>query len=289
MKKLIVGVNDAPWSTDAVTFAAQLADAVDGSLVLTHISKPLPRSARNTEAGNELNNIERRYVNDFLTDAAGNVGEVKVELVHKTGRPVEEFLKLLEPQDAWMAVLGARPREGFGKVIEAGFAHRIARTARKPVLITRGDPSRTPLVTMANHPPTFLVAVDGSAVARKTLDFALSLARPCGAAIHVTHVLEPVVVADAFTPSGDFLMAQEQFAEDVITEARKTLAPSGIKSTFAIRRGSPFVELDEEARKVSAAVIFAGDSGRGAAGRVLFGSVADRLVNFAHTPVLVYR
>ncbi|MBM4379962.1 MAG: universal stress protein [Deltaproteobacteria bacterium] len=56
-----------------------------------------------------------------------------------------------------------------------------------------------------------------------------------------------------------------------------------------VRHGSPADQLLAAAQEKGASLVVVGTTGRGAAGRLLLGSVADRVVHLAPLPVLVAR
>ncbi len=123
---------------------------------------------------------------------------------------------------------------------------------------------------------TILLATDFSDASRHALDWAVTLARSYGAALHAIHVVAPNDDDGAGTPE-DWKQAIPADSDDVVT-SRET-----------VRALSAELGIVHAARERGADLIVVGTHGRGALAHVLMGSVAERVVQLAHCPVLTVR
>ncbi len=135
-----------------------------------------------------------------------------------------------------------------------------------------------------------LVPLDGSILAEAVLPHAQALAKSEGAEI--------VLLSVPVTPSFDYLERTPGLATQIIEEAEKEteayleaevkkLAVDGTKVTKVMREGPIPEMILQVADEIHADMIAMSTHGRSGIQRWLMGSVADRVVNHAHIPVML--
>ncbi|SRR5215472_255372 len=134
-----------------------------------------------------------------------------------------------------------------------------------------------------------LVAYDGSETGRRTLDWAVRLAKDeAGSSVRVIGVaaaLEATApIADAVDPGSSLERRRSDLAE-----AAGTLAAAGIRADTVLKVGNPAEEIIGAGDESGADLILIGSTGAGRAVRFLMGSISDRVVRHANRPVLVVR
>ena len=143
-----------------------------------------------------------------------------------------------------------------------------------------------------------LTPIDGSERALAAIPWAAALAGPNGRVVLVrvippdrTQRESPLAAAGIGDESG----AQRgddtptSAAEADLDEAAATLAGSGVPADRVVQIGEPDEEIVAAVARQGADLIVMASQGRGALGRVIFGSVADRVARTATVPVLVVR
>ena len=137
-------------------------------------------------------------------------------------------------------------------------------------------------------PPTYLTAYDDSAAAMAALRFTRRLARAAGAKVVAAYVYPDArPIPSPYGPQT--LIA---FDADLTAVARETAlrvverVPDDVEA-FVIAGGSVPRELDEFARQEDAALLAVGATHRGSVGRVLPGSIGERVIHGSPCPVLV--
>jgi nucleotide-binding universal stress UspA family protein len=142
-----------------------------------------------------------------------------------------------------------------------------------------------------------LAPTDFSDDSRLALTYVVELARKFGAEVIVIHVdqpLSPVMIGD-LSPGLDMgtvnRIAEEQrlTALKELDQLTARLREAGLKSRSLMRVGAPFLEIINTAQSEGADLIVMGTHGRSGLAHVLMGSVAERVVNKAHCPVLTIR
>jgi nucleotide-binding universal stress UspA family protein len=143
-----------------------------------------------------------------------------------------------------------------------------------------------------------LVAIDGSEVARRSLEYAADLAKQTGASITLLSVVErsfviPVAIPDVIAPTHlvepveDYL---KQMAEAYIQQAEKFCKEKEVPTRRVIRSGHPVEEIIREAEESGVDLVVIGSHGKSALKAAVLGSVTFGVIHKdTKIPVLVVR
>lgn len=134
---------------------------------------------------------------------------------------------------------------------------------------------------------SILCPVDFSADADRALRHAVALAAATGAHLTVLTVNDPVLVAaTAAAGHGATLRSQVEAALEALLARMPQHAPPVVPALDVVT-GAAGDEILAAATRTGADLIVMGTRGLGAAGRLVFGSTAERVVRSATMPVLV--
>jgi len=136
-----------------------------------------------------------------------------------------------------------------------------------------------------------LVPTDGSRTVDRTLEHAFSIARDNDATVHALYVVDARVVRAA---TGETRAAIESELEAEGETAVETVADRarevGLEAVGAVGRGTPAKEIVDYAEREDVDLIAIGTHGKTPREKQLtLGSVSERVVDGASTPVLVVR
>ncbi len=140
-----------------------------------------------------------------------------------------------------------------------------------------------------------LVPLDGSDTANIAAGHAVELAAKTGAEVTLFHVipaLPPYVNRYGEHLGGAYQQIHSELeatGEDILKKARENLANSGVKLDVKILWGNPAEEICSEAREGNYDLIVMGSRGLGEIKGFIMGSVSNRVVRHASTPVLIVR
>jgi nucleotide-binding universal stress UspA family protein len=141
-----------------------------------------------------------------------------------------------------------------------------------------------------------LAPIDGSTRALRAVPWAARLAGSGGTVILLRAIPPEPAYADAIVsfaggPDAVTVIRNEwnTIAQADIDEAAQLLASSGITIEPLVVEGEPDVVISQAARERGVDMIAMASHGRGAIGRAIFGSVADRVARTATVPVLILR
>lgn len=146
---------------------------------------------------------------------------------------------------------------------------------------------------MAKVFKSIVVATDGSSSSNAAIRVAAELATQLSAQLTLVYVFEPVKYA---LPEGYVPYTPEQLTEMTDHFEQMLRAGSELATSFGatqvetrLLQGVPSEEVCDFARRHGADLIVVGTHGRGIVGRVLLGSVAEKIVRTATLPVLTVR
>jgi nucleotide-binding universal stress UspA family protein len=181
-----------------------------------------------------------------------------------------------------MATHGRRP---LGRFMRGSVADELIRRARVPVLLVRPTEVDSGIVLEPDL-DNILILLDGSALAEQMLEPALDLVRLMEARCSLLRVVEsPSTSAGRATVAQPEKAQAEAYLERVAATVRGLGVP--VRTRVVVARHAVEAILEEAAAQACNLIALA-THGRGGLQRLLLGSVADKLVRAAASPVLVY-
>jgi nucleotide-binding universal stress UspA family protein len=261
---ILIPTDGSDVATTAARYGLALAERFDASVHVLSIVDP---DRFVTDAVGDVDDLIRRQrarLHDRARSvvdriAAESAAPVETHVVE--GRPSAVLASAIDDYDADLVAMGTHGRSGVDRYLFGSLAERTLRTAHVPVLAVR-----TP-VDDATHPSIddVLAATDGSEGAERAGAHAVAIAAATGARLHV------LTVGDDDAP-----------ARSLAARARE----AGVDVTVAVRTGAPHEEILGYADEAGVDLVTLGSHGRTGVERVLLGSVAERVLRAATTPVL---
>jgi len=136
-----------------------------------------------------------------------------------------------------------------------------------------------------------LVPTDGSDYSVRAAEYGVDIAKMLSAQIVVVYVIDQVVI-DQISKATERDSVERELKENgqryvnyVLSLAQK----EGVKSSSLLVKGTPYEQIVHLARELSIDLIVMGTYGRRGTERVLIGSVAQRVIEYAPCPVLVIK
>lgn len=133
-----------------------------------------------------------------------------------------------------------------------------------------------------------LVAFDASNQSRRAFDFGLDMAAKYGAALTVLSIArppEPPVNVELQA----VLENATEFFESHFDRMRASTEAAGVAAAFEVRVGHPAEQIVHLAEEIGAEAIVMGHRGESLLQKWLLGSVAKRVLSYAHCTVVVVR
>lgn len=138
---------------------------------------------------------------------------------------------------------------------------------------------------------TVLIPLDGSSVAEQAIPYAQALLPDAesGVLLRVVPELDPLLTELMWTLEAASESAETAAARAELDRVKARLAGTRTRWTTDVVHGDPAAEILAAIRRHSIGLVAMTTHGRGALGRVTFGSVADRVSRASPIPVLLVR
>ena len=142
------------------------------------------------------------------------------------------------------------------------------------------------------------MAIDGSNLAYRSLDYALDLAKKYSAEVMVLTIVDLpsnslLAHGSTFTPisTQNYKEKLENYHKKILTEVTKKAKKSNPEICFTTKllEGRPADKIIETAKLESFDLIVIGSRGLGGIKEIFLGSVSDRVADEAHCPVLIVK
>ncbi len=136
-----------------------------------------------------------------------------------------------------------------------------------------------------------LIPTDGSDYSMRAAQYGISAAKLLGAETTIIYVIDTVVldqisrITARDTVENELKQDGERYVKYIAGLAER----AGVKATRLVVTGRPFEQIVQTAKSLGANLIVMGTYGRKGAERILIGSVAERVIEYASCPVLVVR
>jgi len=203
-------------------------------------------------------------------------------LKHAQSKPVDLIV---------MAIHGRGPLDCF---LAGSVAEGLVRHGSAPVLLVR---PQEPLHGPEPEPSLkrLLIPLDGSELAERILEPAIALGSAMDAECILIRAVEPTSPLDGFAVIVDPIAiersknARTAAAQAHLDQVAERLRTRGLRTQTQVVVGKAADAIVEAARRQDIKLIALATHGRGGLGRFVLGSVADKVVRSAFTPVLVYR
>lgn len=231
---------------------------------------------------------------DYLARVARQLGG-ETDITVRYGDPAAEIIDFVLELDDPAIAMTTHGRSGIGRWLFGSVADRVVRGAGAPVLLIRSSmPQREPGVVRS-----ILVPVDGSALPEAAIPYASELARRFDATIHLVRVAEtPEIYSLLSVPAGaptsaDVLnqLAQQlvEAATSYVQELGERLRGEGLRVETHVLEGIAPEQLLAFERERQPDLVVMATHGRSGFSRVVFGSVAERLLREGTVPLLLIR
>lgn len=229
----------------------------------------------------------------LIAEARRLADDTAAELICRTaigrvveGDPREEIVAAARDWHADLVVLGARGLGAIKEFLLGSVSLWVARHAPCPVLVCKGTPREVRTVT---------IGVDGSAHARRALDWLTALPLAPATRVRLVGVAEPQhypssapgILREALRTAVATVDAERRAAlEAAVRDCARTLAG---RATVEVVSGAPADVLVQDAERHASDLVVVGARGAGAITRLLLGSVSESVLRHADCPVLVVR
>ena len=295
-RKILVPLDRSKFAEQALGPATAIARAARAEIDVVMVHEPRPLAGLPDVAWHaDQVGGEEQYLAAIGTELSGLASITTTHAV-LSGEVVGAICSRIKSQDADLVVMTTHGRTGLNRAWVGSVADGVLRRSGAPVLMCRPIENLHLVPTISFK--RILVPLDGSVRAKGILESAVSLATCSGAKLSLLRVVQPVrlLTVETAIPFAFPLPAEDEISTKRMTErARKELGEIARDlSDRDISNVDTHVVIDHDVARAIADfavgsnvdVIAMTTHGRGAS-RLLFGSVADKLIRSARLPMLL--
>jgi nucleotide-binding universal stress UspA family protein len=301
---VVLPLDGTAESEAAIPYGATLARLADAEIVLVRVLETMrPIYDVNYREISWITPSNPRFelpAPEILLPQISNLDmrNMRVHAVIRFGDPSDEILAEAQRYSHAIIVIASRGRGGLERVISGSVASAVLRSSSCPVLVVRAD-SDSRRWNEADL-RDICVPLDGSHLAEMALEPAKGLARAAGARLHLVHVAD--VYRDElprettlwqYSPSFAAMLEQfermEKVADHYLTKIADDLRSEGVVATHDVLSGEPVHQLLTYISRTSPDLLVMTSHRRTGFGRLLMGSMADKLMIHSTVPLLIVR
>lgn len=283
---ILVPLDGSAVGEDALPTAAMLARGMGARLHLVHVHEGILLlyssdlviggvPTLNTPIDEQCRDDELAYLGLAAERLRADGHEVTTALLNG---PIDDALaKAAATEQAAMIVMSTHARVGAARTFMGNLGDSLVRHTSIPLLLVHVQPAPVP-----DPAPPFrhmLIALDGSPLAEQVLAIAQRIGSALNLEFTLLHVTSP-------HSNGSERSAIQLYLNGV---AARLDAPPEKVHTMMMAYRNPADAINIYAENHGIDLVVMSTHGRGGLSRLVFGSVADGVVQTAKTPVLVYR
>lgn len=283
-KKIIVPLDGSKLAEQILPYACLFAEAYGMPVELVRVEDPDTRPSfwPPPPSSDYLQEASARYFPSTL----------RVDYIEKHGKPAEVIVDLGKADPNYLIAMMTHGLSGMRRWLLGSVASRVVQSAANPVLLIRSMDETAPEVCLKR----VFVPLDGSALAERILPHVVPLAKEMKLETDLVRVYSSPV--DAY-PVGDAIYldtltrrrdAIRSEAETYLEGKTQQLQAEGLERVSStVIHGDPAAEIIDLARKTPDNLIAMSTHGRSGVGRWVLGSIAEKIIQHSHDPVLLVR
>lgn len=279
---VLVPLDGSELAEQALPYAEAIARISNAPLHLMRVVPPDAPASAESEA------------RDYLRDKAKAYGD-RVQISVRMGQPADQIVDSADEMTEPVIVMTTHGRSGIGRWLYGSVADRVVRGSGAPVLLIRSGAKDRRAETV--H--TVLVSLDGSVYSEAALPYGKEIAQAFDAELLLVRVAETTQLygmlgtepmtpasADTFNEIGQRLVEE---AQDYLAKVAEPLSKEGVKVRTETLEGFAADQLLALEREMPVDLIVMATHGRSGLGRLVFGSVAERILKVGTTPVMMIK
>lgn len=202
-----------------------------------------------------------------------------IKTVCEEGEIHERIVDVAEAENCDLIILGRKGAHNIEKALMGSVTARVIGHSRKDILVI---PSGSSVGWKK-----ILVATDGSRYSRAAAERAVDFAKSYGGELRVVSVVD--VPAEFYAEAPKAVDGMIRKAKGFIKDVRFRAGSTGVKTEGFVGEGEAYQVITDLARKEGVDVTVMSSHGRTGLGRLLMGSVAEKVIGHSSCPVLVVR
>ena len=274
-EKILVPLDGSKLAEVALPYAEELAGRLGSEITLLSVSESSGAQEYHKHQVylGKIIEATRRSAEKYREQPEGK--EVKAELEVLVGHPAEKILSYADKKDIGLIIMATHGHTGIRRWALGSVADKIVRASKRPVALIRAKGSRSHMRRKGILHKA-LVTLDGSRASEAIIPYIKELARKLNVEITLLQVVPE--------PRQD-----SEDAESYLEKTASLLKSEGITVNYYMKAGAADDEIIRFADEAGIDMIAMSTHGWSGIRRWTLGSIADRVLHAAHTPILLVR
>jgi nucleotide-binding universal stress UspA family protein len=201
------------------------------------------------------------------------------------GVPHRAILDYVDTEGIDLVSMGTHGRTGLDRLLMGSVTERVLRKSPVPVLTVRADQDGTDY-------DDILVPTDGSETAGKAIEHGVAIAAAMDATVHAISIVDVGGLAGAYDSGAgiqDVIDTLRAGSQRAVGEVADQCEAHDVEVVERVAQGSPRETILDYVETEGIDLVSMGTHGRGGVGRLILGSVTERVLRRSPAPVLTVR
>jgi nucleotide-binding universal stress UspA family protein len=309
-RSILVPLDGSAFAEQALPLAYEIARRAGATLRLVHVHVPYTANPMYVEGmpviDDQLHSLGQEHERAYLERTRERLAiETEIPITTalldtpspsaRDGTVAQVLAAHSVATETDLVVMTTHGRGGLARFWLGSVADSLLRWSTTPILLLRPDDGM-PDPDRPRAIQRILIPLDGSARSEAIVEQALALGQLVQAEYTLLRVVAPFVLGEAafFTTPADFdpertMRRQAEAQHDLDTLARRLQTAGAQVSTRVLITEQVAAAILEDASQHGIDLIAMSTHGRSGLARLLIGSVADKVLRGAETPLLLYR
>jgi nucleotide-binding universal stress UspA family protein len=302
MKKILIPLDGSELAESALEPGLRLAARHGSEVILATVVSDLPPVPLATGDGEMVSRWFReeedragQYLDRIRERVSASHPDVEVATRVSLGPVARTLMDEIEESGVEIACLTTHGRGAWQRAWLGSVADALLRGAGRPLLLLREGEASTGLFADETSPSHAVVPLDGSSAAEEVLGPLTSLLPGRGGTVTLVSVARsPFPLATTYLPHAieaeTVAEEQKERTREYLREVAERWNPVGVHVGVEILASDdPARAIMDFASKQGADLLALNTRGRGGVGRMILGSVADKILRGTRIPVLAVR
>jgi nucleotide-binding universal stress UspA family protein len=310
INKVMVPLDGSPLAEQVLPLAAAIAWRGGADLLLVRVI-PMPQAPLRVDGPtlSVAEQVERATweVQQYLAAIKHQVFEdlaslssesprdrIKIDIETTVGLPGIVLPDFAQEQGADLIVMATHGRTGLDRWARGSVADKVIQLSRVPIIAMR--PGATGMLSIKRLPrlDRIMVTLDGSGLAETVLPLASRLARRLEAELVLFRVVRLPSLVQTTGPNGAMIETDlwgdlDDEAQRYMQRVAESLTREGVRVQTMLAHDDIAGSILATADTLDVDLIAMSTHGRTGLNRLVFGSIADRVLRASHRPVLIIR
>lgn len=291
--KILVALDGSELSEEVLPLATLIARKAGASIeLLCAVNEGQFREAIGQASNDHLllvleeaSAAAKTYLQDMAKrlEAQGVVATTEVAI----GEPARSIVGRVRDTGASLAAMTTHGHSGLARWTLGSTTEKVLRKGTVPLMVYRAEGKPT-----AGILRSVLLPLDGSEASQRAMPYATFFAKTLGVPLTIARSAHVPVYAfgdESVDQMPEVMEAIEQDAKQYLEETGAKLRQQGVQVETRFLRGEPASQLIELAHHLPDSIVVMSTAGRTGIGRMVLGSVADRVVRHSQRPVVLIR